>query len=166
MQKIKSAWSPVLMLAAIMSAVPLLAFGSDVFEVRATSTDATFYRRGKIEKDKVGEEVVYQVDIPSKTITRAALYNKNLPREQGGGLQSDNTVYTIMSDKLDPLVGGQRIIKAFGKVALLDGYETIVIGEDFVTTSRSSVDYFVLFSYKRTDDLADQFRMRKGGQSK
>ena len=139
---------------AIMFAVSLSVSAEDVFEVRATAVDSTFYRAGKIEKDKPGDEIVYKVDIPAKTIIRTAVYNKNISRDHGGGLQSDNTSYTIIHDAIDPLLRGQRVIKAFGKTALLDGYEIIVIGEDFVTTSRSSVDYFTLYSYKRTDDLA------------
>ena len=41
------------------------------------------------------------------------------------------------------------MIKAIGQVAVLGAYETIVIGEDFVTTSKSATDYFVLYTYKR-----------------
>ena len=150
-----------LLLVTISLTVPLLVSAEDIFEVRATATDSTLYKIGKIEKDKPGDEVVYQVDVPNKTVTRTGVYNKNLPREQGGGLQSDNTTYAIVHDGLDPLLDGQRVIKAFGKTAPLDGYEILVIGEDFVTTSRSSVDYFALYSYKRTDDLAEKFRIRK-----
>ncbi len=123
--------------------------GEGVFEVQGTILDSTFYRHGKIEKDKPGGEVVYQVNIPEKTVTRTAMYNATIPKETGGGLQSDNTIYTIVHDGVD-LVTHQRLIKAIGQAALLDGYETIVIGEDFITTSRSSGDYFVLYSYKRT----------------
>ena len=149
------------LLMVISLTVPLLASAEDVFEVRATAIDSTLYIRGKIEKDKPGDEVVYHVDALNKTVTRTGVYNKNLPRDQGGGLQSDNATYAIMHDGLDPLLDGQRVIKAFGKTAPLDGYEILVIGEDFVTTSRSSVDYFALYSYKRTDDLAGEFRTQK-----
>jgi len=31
----------------------------------------------------------------------------------------------------------------------VDGYEMIVIGEDFVTTVKSVFDYFVLYTYRR-----------------
>lgn len=156
----KTVQSAILLVATSLT-VPLLASAEDVFEVRATATDSTFYRMGKIEKDKPGDEVVYRVDVPNKTVTRTGVYNNNLPRDQGGGLQSDNTAYAIIHDSLDPLLDGQRVIKAFGKTAPMDGYEILVIGEDFVTTSRSSVDYLVLYSYKRTDDLAEKFRIRK-----
>ena len=122
----------------------------DAFEVKCIATDSTFYRRGKIEKDKVGDEVTYLVDITNGTVTRTAVYNKNLPQDQGGGLQSDNSVYKIVQDWHDPLLG-QRVIKAIGQVAALGGYETIVIGEDFVTTAKSAADYFTLYTYKRID---------------
>jgi hypothetical protein len=150
----------VAILVVSFSTIPV-SFGDDIFEVKATIFDSTLYRHGKIEKDKPGGEVVYRVNLPEKTITRTAVYNETIPKDQGGGLQSDNTTYAIIHDGLD-LVTGQRLIKAFGQTALLDGYETIVIGEDFVTTSRSSGDYFAVYDYKRTDQLAEQFRMSKG----
>ena len=137
-------------ISAILLLLPIQANATDVFEVRASATDATFYRQGKVEKDKKGDEVVYLVDIPKGIVTRTAVYVKNLDKSAGGGVQSDNSVYTIVhDDPKDMLVNGQRIIKAVGKVAALDGYETIVIGEDFVTTSKSVADYFVLYYYKR-----------------
>ncbi len=132
----------------------------DVFEAKGTITDSTFYRSGKIEKDKPGGEVVYQVNVPKRIVTRIAVYNTTLPQDQGGGLQSDNTVYNIAHDFVD-VVSGQRLIKAVGQTGIMDGYETIVIGEDFITTSRSSSDYFVLYSYKRTDSLAERYRLEK-----
>ena len=119
----------------------------DVFEVKCVATDSTFYRRGEIAKDKAGDEVTYLVNTSKGTVTRTAVYNKNLPQDQGGGL-SDDSVYQIVQDWHDPLLG-QRVIKAVGQVAALGGYETIVIGEDFVTTAKSAVDYFVLYTYKR-----------------
>lgn len=143
-------FSMVFVSVLLFPATESLAAG-DVFEVRATAVDSTLYRRGKIDRDKPGDEVTYLVKLPEKTVTRTAVYNKNLPKESGGGLQSDNTVYTVIHDAADPLLEGQRIIKAVGQTGSLDGYETVVIGEDFVTTSRSSADYFVLYTYKRTE---------------
>ncbi|MBI4596818.1 MAG: hypothetical protein HY737_00260 [Candidatus Omnitrophica bacterium] len=125
-----------------------VAWAEDVFEVKCVATDSTFYRRGKIEKDKAGDEVTYLVNISKGTVTRTAVYNKNLPQDQGGGLQSDNSTYQIVQDWHDPLLK-QRVIKAIGQVAAFGGYETIVIGEDFVTTSKSATDYFTLYTYKR-----------------
>lgn len=132
----------------------------DVFEVKATAVDSVFYRMGKIEKDRPGDEVVYLVNLPQKTITRTAVYNKSIkeqmPNSPLGGLEADNTVYQVVYDNID-LAGGQRLIKAVGQPGH-DGYETIVVGEDFVTTSRSTGDYFVLYSYKRTDPMAEGFK--------
>ena len=136
--------------------VSSLCFGTDaihaedVFEVKCVATDSTFYRRGRIEKDKAGDEVTYLVNVSNGTVTRTAVYDKNLPQDQGGGLQSDNSVYQIVQDWHDPLLG-QRVIRAIGQVAAVGGYETIVIGEDFVTTSKSTVDYFTLYTYRRID---------------
>ena len=44
----------------------------------------------------------------------------------------------------------QRMIKGFGQVAL-GGYEIVVIGDDFITTAKSAMDYFVLYYYKRVE---------------
>jgi len=120
----------------------------DAFEVKCVATDSTFYRLGKIEKDKPGAEVTYLVNPSERIVTRTAVYNKSLPVDQGGGLQSDNSVYQIVQDEHDALLN-QRVIKAIGQVAALGGFEIIVIGESFVTTSKSAVDYFTLYAYKR-----------------
>lgn len=133
----------------------------DIFEVKATSLDSIFYRQGKIEKDRPGDEIVYQVNLSKGTVTRTAVYNKSVKDQSDsslGGLQADNTVYQIVHNGKD-LVTKQQLIKAIGQTGGIDGYETIVIGEDFVTTSRSTGDYFVLYHYKRTDPASERFRV-------
>lgn len=142
--------------------LPALSWAEEnVFEVKATAVDSVFYRMGKIERDRSGDEVVYQVNLPQKTITRTAVYNKSvkeqMPGSSLGGLESDNTVYQIVHDGID-LATHQRLLKAIGQAGSMDGYETVVVGEDFATTSRSAGDYFVLYSYKRTDPMADDFK--------
>lgn len=52
-----------------------------IFEVKATAVDSAFYRMGKIEKDRPGDEVVYLVNLPQKTITRTAVYNKSVKEQ-------------------------------------------------------------------------------------
>ena len=131
----------------------------DIFEVKGTSTDSILYDAGaKIDKGRAGDEVVYLVNVPEKTVTRTAVYNKNVPDSQLGGLQSDNTVYNIFHDEPRKMVSGQRLIKAFGKAGAIEGYEIVVIGEAFVITARSTDVYFALYHYKRTDPLAERFR--------
>ena len=54
----------------------------DVFEVRATAVNGIFYRAGNIEKEKGGSQIVYEVNLPAKTVTRRAVYNA-LPKDVG-----------------------------------------------------------------------------------
>ena len=140
----------VLFLAEVT--LPLSSLAEDgVFEVRAASVNSVTYRGGKVNKGSGGDQVVYFVNIPEKTITRTAVYNKGNPPI--GGIQSDNTVYQIIHDEQKDLPSGQRIIKGFGRAGAVDGYETIVIGDTFVITSRSTSDYFALWYYKREEIL-------------
>ena len=150
--------------AAILSFVlPSACFASEgVFEVKAVAVNKIYYTLGKVETEKNGgDEVTYLVNLPEKSVTRTAVYNAGIKEGLLAGLQADDSKYTIIHDEPDSLFAhGQRLIKAFGKVALLDGYETIVIGDDFVTTSRSSGNYFALVHYKRTDPIAEEYRRK------
>lgn len=140
----------VLFLAEVT--LPLSSLAEDgVFEVRAASVNSVTYRGGKVNKGSGGDQVVYSVNIPEKIITRMAVYNKGNPPIEG--IQSDNTVYQIIHDEPKDPLSGQRIIKGFGRAGAVDGYETIVIGETFVVTSRSTSDYFALWYYKREEIL-------------
>ena len=148
--------------AALMVTISVLCFAGvtlpiaslaeeGVFEVRAISVNSVTYRSGKVNKGSGGDQVVYSVNIPKKTITRTAVYNKGNPPI--GGIQSDSSVYQIIHDEPKDSSSGQRIIKGFGRVGAVDGYETVVIGDTFVITSRSTSDYFALWYYKREELL-------------
>jgi hypothetical protein len=84
------------------------------------------------------------------------VFNAGIKEGALAGLQADNTEYQIVYDIKEDMItrdeGGkpQHVIKAIGQTGALDGYETIVIGDDFITTSNSKFDYFVLYYYKRT----------------
>jgi hypothetical protein len=41
------------------------------------------------------------------------------------------------------------VIKAFGQVGAIDGYETLVIGDDFVVQGKSTLDYYVVVFSRR-----------------
>jgi len=118
-----------------------------VFEVKGTAINSVLYD-GRTHQDKGGDQVVYQVDISNKTIKRTAVYNAGIKDKMFGGIQADDSVYRIVQDNTDH---GQRVIKAFGQVGYTDGWEILVIGDDFITTCKSTSDYFVLYRYKRTD---------------
>lgn len=127
------------------------------FEVNGKAVSTTFCAAGKCETDSCEDEVLYEVDLNRSKVTRKAiLVQSKKPQAKGlGGLQADNTVYEIIYAD-STLIGGsknkrntQTVIKAIGRCGSVDGFETIVIGEDFIHTSRSSADYFVLYYYNR-----------------
>lgn len=92
----------------------------------------------------------------TKKLSEQEFFNAGIKEGALAGLQADNTEYKIVYDVKEDLVTRDRnakpqhIIKAIGQTEALDGYETIVIGDDFITTSNSKFDYFVLYYYKRT----------------
>lgn len=125
------------------------------YQVKGKGISSVMYYGGKAETSKSSDEVVYIVDLEGKTVTRTGVFNSGIKEGVFAGLQADNTVYQIVYNKEDDLITRgknekpQHIIKAIGKTGALDGYETIVIGDDFITTSNSKFDYFVLYYYKR-----------------
>ncbi|MCG2713435.1 MAG: hypothetical protein L6308_01125 [Candidatus Omnitrophica bacterium] len=130
------------------------AFASYV--VKGKGITSVMYIGGKAETSKCNDEVVYVVDLENKIVTRTGVFNADIKEGPVAGLQTDNTVYQIVYDvKEDAILRDkerskpQHIIKAIGKCGFLEGYETIVIGDDFISTSKSAFDYFMLYYYKR-----------------
>lgn len=125
------------------------------YEVKGKGVSYVVYSGGKATTSKSADEVVYVVDLDGKTVTRTGVFNAGIKEGVLAGLQADNTVYRIVYDQDKDLITrgrnekSQHIIKAIGQTGTLDGYETIVIGDDFITTSNSKFDYFVLYYYKR-----------------
>ena len=122
----------------------------DIFEVKGRSKNSVMYREGKIEKNAGGDEVTYSVDRPNKKVIRTAVFNAGIKEGVGAGLQSDNTIYSIVYDE-DEALTGKHIIKAIGQAGMGDGFEMIVIDDKNITTSNSKFDYFMLYFYERTD---------------
>ncbi len=126
------------------------------YEVKGQGVTSVVYSGGKATTSKSADEVVYVVDLENKKVTRTGVFNAGIKEGLLAGLQADNTEYKIVYDVKEDLVTrdksakSQHIIKAIGQTGALDGYETIVIGDDFITTSNSKFDYFVLYYYKRT----------------
>ena len=134
---------------------------ADAFEVKGKAISTTFCAQGHCDTDTCSDEVIYEVDLENSIITRKAIVNKgkSVQGTRFGGLQADNTVYTILyNDKTliarednsgESTPGVQQVVKAIGKTGTIDGFEMVVIGEDFIHTSRSSSDYFVIYYYKK-----------------
>jgi hypothetical protein len=142
---------------AIVFACFILNYSAVAFEVKGVAVTTTLCEKGKCTSDPNNDEVIYEIDSEHSMIIRKAVINKSIKEGTLSGLQSDNTVYKIVYDNMDSstrtLFKQQRMIKAIGQTALSDGFETIVIGEDFVHTSRSSDHYFVIYYYKRVRTL-------------
>ena len=109
-----------------------------------------FFVEGKAENELCSDEVIYEVIPEESKIVRKAVISK------GAGLQADDSEYVIIYD--NPAVEliprndkgiTQHIIKGFGQVAARGGYEIVVIGDDFITTAKSALNYFVLYYYRR-----------------
>lgn len=123
------------------------------YEVKGKcASPSIFYVEGKIEQEPCSDEVVYEVIPEEKKIIRKAVVSG------GAGLQADNSEYTILYDMPDKLMPTrdkkgttQRLIKGFGQVAADGGYEMLVIGDDFITTAKSGMNYFTLYHYKRIE---------------
>lgn len=123
------------------------------YEVKGKGISSSMYSDGKCETNKSRDEATYIVDLDSKTITRTSVLNADIKDGPFAGLQSDNTVYHIVYNDISSVCmteanKGKRIIKAIGQAGLGDGFETIVIGEDFIDTCNSKFDYFMLYHYK------------------
>ncbi|MBI2167230.1 MAG: hypothetical protein HYU34_03170 [Candidatus Omnitrophica bacterium] len=120
------------------------------YEVKGKCVGSSiFFAEGKAEKEPCSDEVIYDVMPEEGKIIRKAVISG------GAGLQADNSEYTIIYDNPSTLMPRdgkrvtQHIIKGFGQVATLGGYEIVVIGDDFITTAKSAVNYFTLYYYKR-----------------
>lgn len=127
------------------------------FEVKGKGVSSTLWVSGEAETSKSNDEVIYLVDPEKKIVTRTAVVNVGIKDGIGAGLVTDHTVYDIVYDKemtaLDLMQKNvkkpQKVIKAIGRAGTIDGFETIVIGDDFIVTSNSKYDYFILYHYNR-----------------
>ena len=143
----------IIILLLALSLIYDVAYAS--YEVKGKGISSTVYSDGKCQTSKSQDEVIYIVDLDNKKVTRTAVLNAGIKDGTLAGMQADNTVYNIVhDDKLLMVMSkknqNQRIVKAIGMAGLGDGFETIVIGEDFIDTANSKFDYFVLYHYKRT----------------
>jgi hypothetical protein len=122
--------------------------------VKGVAISTALCSNGKCEVNPNNDEVIYDVNKQDGKIVRKAVVNKGLKDGGLAGLQADDTVYTIVSEREVPLLRKDKnemqwLIKGIGRAGLVDGYETIVIGDDFIHTSRSTNDYFIIYYYSR-----------------
>jgi len=136
------------------------------FDVRATSTAAYFIDGDKVREEASGDQVVYYVDLPNKTIKRVAVYYAQKKKKKGetvvaSGLHAEPIDYAVVHYKFD-FMRDQVLIKALAQTQNNDGFETLVIGEDFVASSVSTKGYFTVTNYERTDAEAIAFKKKHG----
>ena len=154
----------ILKLTKVFPVIVLIAIShqsANAFEVKGEAISTTFCAQGHCETDTCSDEDIYEVYLENSTITRIVVVNsgKSVQGTSFGGLQADNAVYTIVyNDKTliarkdnsgKSIPNMQQVITAIGKTGIIDGFEMVIIGEDFIHTSRSSADYFVIYYYKR-----------------
>lgn len=144
-------------LASLLVLFFLVSYAEASFEVKGKGISFTLWVAGKADTEKSSDEIVYLVDLENKIVTRTAVVNADIKNGIAAGLQMDNTVYDIVYDRQMTMLDlmqkdvkkPQRVIKAIGRAGSIDGFETVVIGEDFIITSSSKFDYFGLYYYKR-----------------
>lgn len=125
------------------------------YEVKGKAVSSTMYSEGICKTDKSKDEVTYMIDLDNNKITRTSVFNADIKDGPFAGMQPDNTVYHIVYNEVPFITQGESnrgktLIKAIGQTGAGDGFETIVIGEDFIDTCNSKFDYFMLYHYKRT----------------
>ncbi len=136
------------------------------FDVRATSTASYFIDGDKVKEEGHGDQVVYFVDLPNKTVKRVAVYYAQKKKKKGesvvaSGLHAEPIDYAVVHYKFD-FMRDQILIKALAQTQNNDGFEILVIGEDFVASSVSTKGYFTVTNYERTDAAADAFKKSHG----
>lgn len=161
---------PLAFWMVFVSSIPVLPAAEDLplrsFEVQATSTNAYFIDEGKVKEEDTGDQVVYFVDLPNKTVKRMAVYYAQKKKKKGetvvsAGLHAQPLNYAVVHYQFD-FMKKQRLIKALAQTQNDDGFETLVIGEDFVASSVSTKGYFTVTYYERTDADALAFKKRNG----
>lgn len=120
------------------------------YEVKGKCVGSSiFFVEGKAKNEPCSDQVIYEIIPEEKKIIRKAVISSV------AGLQADNSEYVIVYDNPEKLISRngkgitQHIIKGFGQVAAMGGYEIVVIGDDFITTAKSAMNYFVLYYYNR-----------------
>ena len=145
---------------------PLAAAGSPeglpaqkVFQVTATAKKSYFITDGKVKKDDTAFQAIYEVNLPEKKIKRLAFFNPEIKEGAFAGLRANDMTYDIVHFKHD-FMKDQMIIKGIGMADQDDGFEMIVIGEDFVTNCRSTKAYFEFNFFERTDRSARTYQFK------
>ncbi len=114
--------------------------------ITAKETDSYFYSDGKMEHSKGQFENTYYIE--GDKITRTRVYD--VKKKQ---VIPDNTVYLIQRQLTsDPQNKGFKfagpVIRALGQPGL-DAIEVLVIGEKYIQSVKSTMDYFVISRYER-----------------
>lgn len=116
--------------------------------ITAKETDSYFYADGKMEHSKGQFENTYYLD--SDKITRTRVYDIKKKK-----VIPDDTIYVIQRQLIsDPQNKGMKlrgsVIRAIGQPGA-DAIEILVVGEKYIQSVKSTMDYFVISRYERID---------------
>lgn len=108
--------------------------------------ESYFYADGEMKRSKGQFEITYYLE--GDTVTRTRAYDLNKKQ-----VIPDDTVFHIPRQLLsDPSQGslliGEPIIRAIGQPGL-DAVEILMIGDPFIQSVKSALDYFVISRQKR-----------------
>ena len=114
--------------------------------INTQEVESYFYADGEMKRSKGQFEITYYLE--GDTVTRTRVYDLNKKQ-----VIPDDTVYHIQRQLLsDPSQGslliGEPIIRAIGQPGL-DAVEILMIGDTFIQSVKSALDYFVISRQKR-----------------
>jgi len=114
--------------------------------ITAQEVEGYFYADGEMKQSKGQFEITYYLE--GNTITRTRVYDLNKKE-----VIPDHTVYQIQrqlsSDPAKGLpLGRKPVIRAIGQPGS-DAIEILMIGETFIQSVKSTLDYFVISRQKR-----------------
>lgn len=134
----------VSLLAAFLI-LPRMAFAETIV---AHETEKYFYRDGKVQKFEGQYENTYYLDLDKNTLTRTRIYDYQTRK-----ITPDETVYALETGLRSHPTNSTRygltpVIRAVGRPDK-DSVQTVMIDDDFVTTSTATPDTFILSRAKR-----------------
>ena len=111
-------------------------------------TEKYFYKGGKMDRSEGQYENTYYLDMDKNTLTRTRIYDYQTKK-----ITPDETVYQIETTlKSHPTqaarFGVPSLIRAVGRPDK-DSVQTVTIDDDFVTTSTSTADTYIISRAKR-----------------
>lgn len=137
-----------LLISAGCFAIILLAGSVRAETIVAHETEKYFYKDGKMQKFEGQYENTYYLDMDKNILTRTRVYDYQTRK-----ITPDETVYPLETELRSHPSNAPRfslppMIRAVGRPDK-DSVQTVAIDDDFVTTSTSTADTYVVSRAKR-----------------